>query len=372
VISLLLVAAAGVMAYLAWPLLQEALQRRRQVAGVARPQLPDEDDTPNSPRIVRPRDGLLPQPDEPATAEPADTKPTAPRSGGDESRAEEPAAKPAAASPQEAVDEEPPAMKPSSETAVDAADADRPAPEEPPADRPPPQPFSELLATPDSAAPRAQPDTATAPDRPSPSPGAPPRNPPASGRAAVEAAISRASKAMGVGDVDEAKRALAEAMTAAAGDRPLKERVQRWQRLEHYVREFATYRDRALATAMGNDYPLGNTVISIVEVTDKTFEYRKLGQNIKVSRDKIPATVVHTIVNRWFAASPRPANDLYLGAYLFVQGPRGGDLARRAWQRAADRGERDGELLLRLFNDPLAPSAEAEDPDDTPEPDSRR
>lgn len=165
----------------------------------------------------------------------------------------------------------------------------------------------------------------------------------------ADGAVAEALAAIRAGDFDSADAVLASALKDA-GSLAAKRRVSDWQVLVQYARDFAGYREKALAEVKsGNEFDVNGKVLAVVEVDEKKFVYRWQGRNRTSPRDKIPAGITFAIVSRWFDA--RPANQLYLGAWHATKPEPDAAKARECWERA-EKGGLSAEPLLRLLDDP--------------------
>jgi hypothetical protein len=302
IVSFLLVAAAGTLAYVAWPKLAPHLgSARRSVArqsvdrAVEQPESADRNPPPAPEQQARPTDRAAladtPRRDSPRVADPVVPEPDRPV---------------------------PDALKP---------DAPKPDVPEPIVPRRPAEP------------PRT-PETTMAADR-----------------AAVDDAIGAAARALRSEDWAAAGERLDAAEAAAGDDADSIARVTRWRRLLLYAEGFGPLRAQALAAAVGNDYNVDGKAIGIVEANDARFIYRRLGRNVSIPSDEIPRAIVVAIVSQWFAGADRPANHLFLGAFHACREPPNVAQARAAWQRASLGGEADGDRLLSLLDDPALVAA---------------
>ena len=132
---------------------------------------------------------------------------------------------------------------------------------------------------------------------------------------------------------------------------PAKRRVSDWQTLAQYAREFAGYREKAIAGVRpGDEYDVNGKKVGVVEIDDKKFIYRFQGRNKTTPRNKIPAAIAMAIVTKWFDA--RPANHLFLGAHHATKPEPDLAKARDQWEKA-EKGGINAEPLLRLLDDPL-------------------
>ena len=303
-LSLLAVLATAVAAYVCWP----------QAGGNLWPADPRVTATARQPRAASP----------PAAAPP----PAAPSAGGSVSPAPaaapvEPPAKPAAA------------LTPAPAPAPVAA-PDDPSPASPAAPQPAPQP-----------APPPSPAEPEPPPRPDP-------RAQARVAAAVEAALREAYEAIRADEFDTADRKVAAAARVAAADDALADRVTNWQQFARYARQAADYREQALDAAHnGGDYDIGGQKIAVVESTPGRFVYRKAGRNVQIKpRTMTPGPVVTAILRQWFAADPRPGNEVFLGAHLVARREPNLKLAATAWERARREGE-DVSRLVPLLTDPI-------------------
>ena len=130
-------------------------------------------------------------------------------------------------------------------------------------------------------------------------------------------------------------------------------RIQRWEKLVFYAKEFASYREQALAAVTAdNNYEVNGIQIGVVEIDSEKFIYRAKGKNMTVARDKIPSAILITIIEDWFDA--KPANNLFLGAYHATKPEIDIQKAREKWQRAQAGGAGDdAAMLLEILDDPV-------------------
>mgnify|MGYP006279034883 CR=1 FL=1 len=172
----------------------------------------------------------------------------------------------------------------------------------------------------------------------------------------TDGAVREALAAVRAGDFDSADAVLASAL-ADAVSLAAKRRVSDWQVLAQYARDFAGYREKALAEVKtGNEFDVNGKVLAVVEIDEKKFVYRWQGRNRTSPRDKIPAGITFAIVSRWFDA--RPANQLYLGAWHATKPEPDAAKARECWARA-EKGGLNAEPLLRLLDDPALAGGDA-------------
>jgi len=130
-------------------------------------------------------------------------------------------------------------------------------------------------------------------------------------------------------------------------------RIDRWEKLVYYAKEFAVYREQALAAVTAdNNYEVNRIQIGVVEIDSEKFIYRAKGKNMTVARDKIPSAILITIVEDWF--DEKPANNLFLGAYHATKPEIDIQKAREKWQRAQAGGAGDdAAMLLEILDDPV-------------------
>jgi hypothetical protein len=170
----------------------------------------------------------------------------------------------------------------------------------------------------------------------------------------VEAALREAYEAIRADEFDAADRKVAAAARVAAADDALADRVTNWQQFARYARQAADYREQALDAAHdGGDYDIGGQKIAVVESTPDRFVYRKAGRNVQIKpRTMTPGPVVTAILRQWFAADPRPGNEVFLGVHLVARREPNVKLAATAWERARREGE-DVSRLVPLLTDPI-------------------
>ena len=178
----------------------------------------------------------------------------------------------------------------------------------------------------------------------------------------IETAIASALSAIRTNDFDTADALLASALEGGR-TMPAKRRVSDWQTLAQYAREFAGFREKAIADVKpGNEYDVNGKKVGVVEIDDKKFIYRFQGRNKTTPRNKIPAGIAMAIVTTWF--DERPANHLFLGAHHATKPEPDLAKARDQWERA-ENGGINAEPLLRLLDDPLLQEgAKASEPTD--------
>ena len=185
---------------------------------------------------------------------------------------------------------------------------------------------------------------------------------PAEGESEIEGAVTGALAAIRQGDFDTADALLASALEGGR-NRPAKRRVSDWQTLAQYAREFAGFREKAIAAVeSGNEYDVNGKKVAVVEIDDKKFIYRFQGRNKSIPRDKIPSGIAMAIVTTWF--DERPDNHLFLGAHHATKPEPDLAKARDHWERA-EKGGINAEPLLRLLDEPaLQEGAKASGPTD--------
>ena len=165
----------------------------------------------------------------------------------------------------------------------------------------------------------------------------------------VETAIASALAALRGGDFDTADALLASALEGGPNI-PAKRRVADWQVLAGYAREFAGFREKAIADVKpGNEFDVNGKKVAVVEIDDKKFIYRFQGRNKTTPRNKIPAGIAMAIVTTWF--DERAANHLFIGAHHATKPEPDLAKARDHWERA-EKGGINAEPLLRLLDDP--------------------
>jgi len=178
----------------------------------------------------------------------------------------------------------------------------------------------------------------------------------------IETAIASALAAIRTSDFDTADALLASALEGGRS-MPAKRRVSDWQTLAQYAREFAGFREKAIAAIKpGDEYDVNGKKVGVVEIDDKKFIYRFQGRNKTTPRNKIPSGIAMAIVTTWF--DERPANHLFLGAHHATKPEPDLAKARDHWERA-EQGGINAEPLLRLLDDPLLQEgAKASEPTD--------
>lgn len=303
--------------------------------------LPEDAAISSSPPPVR-RDGR--KSSEPPAARtsspPSGVASTSPGRASPEMDADEPAFDPAFSS----TDTEPMAETPPDPAAEPMAESDAPSDEETPAGEPSTGTEGEAgQAMPETIA-EGTPDT------------------PADDETDAEAVIVSALAALRGGDFDTADALLASGLESGRSV-PAKRRMADWQVLAGYAREFAGFREKAIAEVRpGNEFDVNGKKVAVVEIDDKKFIYRFQGRNKTTPRTKIPAGIALAIVTTWF--DERPANHLFLGAHHATKPEPDLAKARDHWERA-EKGGINAEPLLRLLDDPVITSTGA--PDDTAE-----
>jgi hypothetical protein len=184
----------------------------------------------------------------------------------------------------------------------------------------------------------------------------------AEGEGEIEGAVTGALAALRLGDFDTADALLASALEGGR-NLPAKRRVSDWQTLARYAREFAGFREKAIAAVKsGDEFDVNGKKVGVVEIDDKKFIYRFQGRNKSIPRNKIPSGIALAIVTTWF--DERPDNHLFLGAYHATKPEPELAKARDHWERA-EKGGINAEPLLRLLDDPaLQEGAKASEPTD--------
>jgi hypothetical protein len=171
--------------------------------------------------------------------------------------------------------------------------------------------------------------------------------------AAVNDALAKAYEALCGEDFDAADRLLAAAEKDVGNDVEAATRVQRWQLLAGYAREFTRFRGEAFASAhAGREYEVDREVVSIIEITPDLFIYKKAGRIERVPRGEVDRRLEMAIVETWFAGDGRAANHLFLGAGWLCHDPPAVRRARAEWQIAGAGGEQVAPLLA-LLDDPV-------------------
>lgn len=246
-----------------------------------------------------------------------------------------------------------------------------------PAARPTPEPWPTLRPAirPDARReprPEPQPEPGREPQPepqldPSPEPQPEPTPPPDPSnaeavRALVEAAITRAFAALRHQDYDTANGELEAVAATANEDDESAARLNRWNLLVQYARQYPDVRTRALTTAGTREFEDGSRTIASVGITDDMFVYRDSldpGRNLRFPLDQVPADVERVVVRAWLDRSGRAANYLVLGAAALARPAPDPEAAHRDWQAAAAKGEDQGTLLLELLEDPAVRGAPA-------------
>ncbi len=184
----------------------------------------------------------------------------------------------------------------------------------------------------------------------------------AEGEGEIEGAVTGALAALRLGDFDTADALLASALEGGR-NLPAKRRVSDWQTLAQYAREFAGFREKAIAAVKsGDEFDVNGKKVGVVEIDDKKFIYRFQGRNKSIPRNKIPSGITLAIVTTWF--DERPDNHLFLGACHATKPEPDLAKARDHWERA-EKGGINAEPLLRLLDDAaLQEGAKASEPTD--------
>ncbi len=171
--------------------------------------------------------------------------------------------------------------------------------------------------------------------------------------AAVNDTVDRAYQALQRQDFDTADRLLATAEKDVGDDVEAATRVQRWQLLAGYAREFTRFRGEAFAAAnAGREYEVDGEVIAMIEITPDLFIYKQAGRIERVPRGEVDRRLEMAIVETWVAGDGRAANHLFLGAGWFCHDPPALRRARAEWQIAGAGGEQVAPLIA-LLDDPV-------------------
>ncbi|MGA0040390.1 MAG: hypothetical protein ACO3NZ_11125, partial [Pirellulales bacterium] len=143
-----------------------------------------------------------------------------------------------------------------------------------------------------------------------------------------------------------------EALTTAdneARDTPLASRVAAWKQLLHYRKGYADLETEAVASvSSGDEYDTPEGRIAIVESVPGSFKWVAKGEHYDLPH--VPELARDAIVADWL--DERPANDLFVGAYLITKRKPDVAAAQAAWEKAASGGA-DASLLLPLLEDPI-------------------
>lgn len=92
---------------------------------------------------------------------------------------------------------------------------------------------------------------------------------------------------------------------------------------------------------------VGNTLVAIVDVTETQLVIRAAGENKRYPLDRLPAGLALAIAKRWY--DERPENQLYLGAFYFVDPNDKLAEAKQVWDAAKQAGIGEAERLLALL-----------------------
>ena len=193
-------------------------------------------------------------------------------------------------------------------------------------------------------------DDATVPDSKPPiidtvpKPVEPPVDPAQKARFIAELASAR--KALGERNTPAAKQHIEAAVRLAASGEQ-KELAAGIQALPKYVDGFwEAVREGLKGLEEAGELKVGNTFVSIVEVSKGRLTIRANGQNRRYPLDELPAGLAVAIANRWF--DDRPDNKVYVGAFYFVDPRTDVAEAKRLWEEAAGAGV-DVKRLLALL-----------------------
>jgi hypothetical protein len=177
-----------------------------------------------------------------------------------------------------------------------------------------------------------------------PKPVEPPVDPAQKARFIAELASAR--KALGERNTPAAKQHIEAAVKLAASGEQ-KELAAGIQALPKYVDGFwEAVREGLKGLEEAGELKVGNTFVSIVEVSKGRLTIRANGQNRRYPLDELPAGLAVAIANRWF--DDRPDNKVYVGAFYFVDPRTDVAEAKRLWEEAAGAGV-DVKRLLALL-----------------------
>jgi len=172
-------------------------------------------------------------------------------------------------------------------------------------------------------------------------------------QAALDKALGEVFKALQRGEFDTADRTIKASEALVGDDVEAATRIERWRLLATYAREFAGFREQAIAAAnAGRDYEVEGTRFAVIEITPELFVYKLAGDIKRVPRDQVDPRIELAVVEGWFAADGRPANHLFLGARWLCLDPPNLQRARREWQIAGDGSEQVAPLTA-LLDDPV-------------------
>jgi hypothetical protein len=181
-------------------------------------------------------------------------------------------------------------------------------------------------------------------------------------RELVEAAVTRAFAALRQQDYDAANGELDAVAETANEDEESAARLNRWNLLVQYARQYPDIRVQAMTEAEASTFEDGPRVISVVGITNDMLVYRDSldpGRNLRFPLDQVPADVERIVVRAWLDAGGRAANHLFLGAAALARPTPDLEEARRDWRAAAAKGEDQGKLLLDILEDPAIRHAPA-------------
>ena len=175
----------------------------------------------------------------------------------------------------------------------------------------------------------------------------PPERPPDPAQVArFQSDLREARKALGARQFQQAKDRLVAAQEQAVSDEQT-QLVDGFQVLTTYVEGFWEAVQKGLeGLEKAGELKIGNTVVSVVEVSPSHILIREAGENRRYSVDQLPARLAVAIAQNWF--DDRPDNKLYLGAFHFVGPPIDVAEAKRLWEEAAGAGV-DADRLLALL-----------------------
>ena len=206
-------------------------------------------------------------------------------------------------------------------------------------------------AEPDPAPPVATPGPQSPPPGPAVTTATNPPRPVAVDAGRIDDLLAAARTALAAGHFDRADEAVRRARDAAP-DGSGADRVAGWEQLASHARRFASFRGQALKAGAGRDFEVGQDVISVIEVNDRTFIFRHAGHTQRIPVDEVPEAIAMTMTRKWFAGGGQAANHLFVGARYLTRPEPDPAAARKAWLAARAAGE-DVSLLMPLLDDPL-------------------
>ncbi|MFM8733820.1 MAG: hypothetical protein ACKOC8_01285 [Pirellulales bacterium] len=171
--------------------------------------------------------------------------------------------------------------------------------------------------------------------------------------AAVDRDLRDAYAAVRARDYARAAQTIGDAERKAGEDGDLATRCGRWRLLVDYAAQLADFEQKAIASANeGREYQIGDRLIAIVEITPKTFVYKERGQVKRGARSAMPKAIERAILKQWFAGAKNPANHIYLGIHRLLDDPPDLAKVRSEWETAL-AGEPATRSIMPLLEDPL-------------------